>query len=71
MEDRMPESRRLKAIKAHAEAEKALLKEEISIYLDHCVAVAGHPSPMSDLTDLLDRLAVQQGLIDIIEKEFQ
>ena len=66
----MAKSPRLAAIKAHALAEKGMLIEEIKLYLDNCVAVSGHPSPLTDVTDLLDRLAIQDGLIAIIEKEF-
>ena len=52
---------RLYAIKSHAEAEIALLKEEINIFLDHPVGVAGHTNPLSDVTDLIDKIAVQTG----------
>jgi len=62
---------RLSAIKQHAEAEIALLKEEIIIFLDNPVGVASHQNPLSDVTDMIDKIAVQQGIIDVIEKEFK
>lgn len=61
---------RLYAIREHARAEIALLKEEVNIFLDNPVGVAGHANPLSDVTDMIDRIAVQQGVIDTIEKEF-
>ena len=62
---------RLYAIKSHAQAEIALLKEEIEIFLNHPVGVASHQNPLTDVTDMIDRIAVQQGIIDVIEKEFE
>ena len=62
---------RLYAIKSHAQAEIALLKEEINIFLDHPVGVASHQNPLTDVTDMIDKIAVQQGIIDTIEKEFE
>ena len=62
---------RLYAIKEHAKAEISLLKEEINIFLDNPVGVAGHTNPLSDITDMIDKIAVQQGIIDTIEKYFE
>lgn len=62
---------RLYAIKQHAEAEIALLKEEVDIFLNNPVGVASHQNPLSDVTDMIDKIAVQQGIIDVIEKEFK
>jgi hypothetical protein len=61
---------RLYAIKSHAEAEILLLKEEINIFLDNPVGVASHQNPLNDVTDLIDRMAMQQGIIDVIESQF-
>lgn len=61
---------RLYAIREHARAEIALLKEEVNIFLDNPVGVAGHTNPLSDVTDMIDRIAQQQGIVDTIEKEF-
>ena len=61
---------RLYAIKSHAQSEIALLKEEINIFLDHPVGVASHQNPLTDVTDMIDKIAVQRGIIDTIEREF-
>jgi hypothetical protein len=61
---------RLYAIKEHARAEIGLLKEEINLFLNHPVGVAGHTNPLSDVTDMLDKIAIQQGIIDTIEAHF-
>ena len=62
---------RLYAIKEHALAEIGLLKEEINIFLDNPMFIAGHSNPLSDVTDMLERISVQQGIIDVIEKDFK
>jgi hypothetical protein len=62
---------RLYAIKEHALAEIQLLKEEINIFLNNPMFIAGHNNPLSDVTDMLERISVQQGIIDVIEKEFK
>ncbi len=62
---------RLYAIKEHALAEIQLLKEEINIFLNNPMFVAGHNNPLSDVADMLERISVQQGIIDVIEKDFK
>ena len=62
---------RLYAIKEHAQAEIQLLKEEINIFLNNPMFIAGHNNPLSDVTDMLERISVQKGIIDVIEKEFK
>ena len=62
---------RLYAIKEHSLAEIQLLKEEINIFLNNPMFIAGHNNPLSDVTDMLERISVQQGIIDVIEKEFK
>ena len=62
---------RLYAIKEHAKAEIRLLKEEVDLFLNHPVGVAGHANPLSDVTDMLDKIAIQQGIIDTIEAHFE
>ena len=62
---------RLYAIKEHALAEIGLLKEEINIFLDNPMFIAGHSNPLSDVTDMLERISVQQGIIDAIERDFK
>ena len=62
---------RLYAIKEHALAEILLLKEEINIFLNNPMFIAGNNNPLTDVTDMLERISVQQGIIDVIEKEFK
>ena len=62
---------RLYAIKEHAKAEIRLLSEEVDLFLNHPVGVAGHSNPLSDVTDMLDKIAIQQGIIDAIEAHFE
>ena len=62
---------RLYAIKEHALAEIGLLKEEINIFLNNPMFIAGHNNPLSDVTDMLERISVQQGIIDAIERDFK
>ena len=61
---------RLYAIKEHALAEIQLLKEEINIFLDNPVFVSGRIT-LDDVTNMLERISVQKGVIDVIEKEFK
>ena len=62
---------RLYAIKEHALAEIQLLKEEINIFLNNPMFMAGHTNPLSDVTEMLERISVQQGIIDVVEREFK
>ena len=61
---------RLYAIKSHAEAEIALLKEEINIFLDCPVGVAGHTNPLSDVTDLIDKISCRASSMSL-KREFK
>jgi hypothetical protein len=47
-----------------------MLKEEINLFLDHPVGVAGHKSFLSDIEDNVSLLAEYQGMLDIIDKDF-
>lgn len=61
---------RLYAVKAHIEGHILMLKEDINLFLDHPVGVAGHKSFLQDVEDNVSLLAEYQGMLDIIEKEF-
>ena len=61
---------RLYALRSAAEAEILMLTEEITIFLDHPVGVAGHPHPLTNVSSMLESIAVQQGIIDTIEAKF-
>lgn len=62
---------RLYAVKAHIESHILMLTEEINLFLDHPVGVAGHKSFLSDIEDNVSLLAEYKGMLDIIEKEFK
>jgi hypothetical protein len=47
-----------------------MLKEEINLFLDHPVGVAGHKSFLKDIEDNISLLAEYQGMLDIINNEF-
>ena len=47
-----------------------MLKEEINLFLDHPVGVAGHKSFISDIEDNISLLAEYKGMLDTIETEF-
>ena len=61
---------RLYAVKAHIEGHILMLKEDINLFLDHPVGVAGHKSFLQDVEDNVSLLAEYQGMLDIIGKEF-
>ena len=61
---------RLYAIKSHIEGHILMLTEEINLFLDHPVGVAGHKSFLKDVEDNISLLSEYQGMLDIIEKEF-
>ena len=62
---------RLYAVKSHIEGHILMLKEEINLFLDHPVGVAGHKSFISDIEDNISLLAEYQGMLDTIEKDFK
>ena len=61
---------RLYAVKSHIEGHILILKEEINLFLDHPVGVAGHKSFISDIEDNISLLAEYKGMLDTIETEF-
>ena len=62
---------RLYAVKSHIEGHILMLTEEINLFLDHPVGVAGHKSFLTDIEDNISLLAEYKGMLDIIEKEFK
>ena len=62
---------RLYAVRAHIEGHILMLTEEINLFLDHPVGVAGHKSFLSDIEDNISLLAEYTGMLDIINKEFK
>ena len=62
---------RLYAIEEHCRAHILMLKEEVSLFIDHPVGVSGHASFLKDIEDKLAEIAEFQGMLDVIEKEFK
>lgn len=61
---------RLYAVKSHIEGHILMLTEEINLFLDHPVGVAGHKSFLADIEDNLSLLSEYQGMLSIINEEF-
>ena len=61
---------RLYAVKAHIEGHILMLREEINLFLDHPVGVAGHKSFTKDIEDSISLLAEYEGMKSLIEKDF-
>ena len=62
---------RLYAVTESCRARLLVLKEEVSLFIDHPVGVSGHTSFLSDVEDKLAEMSELQGILDIIEKEFK
>ena len=61
---------RLYAVKSHIEGHILMLTEEINLFLDHPVGVAGHKSFLKDIEDNISLLSEYQGMLDIINSDF-
>ncbi len=61
---------RLYAVKSHIEGRILMLTEEINLFLDHPVGVAGHKSFLSDIEDNISLLAEYKGMLDVINSDF-
>jgi hypothetical protein len=61
---------RLYAVKSHIEGHILMLKEEINLFLDHPVGVAGHKSFLSDIEDNVSLLAEYKGMLAILNEDF-
>ena len=61
---------RLHAVRSHIEGHILMLTEEINLFLDHPVGVAGHTSFLKDIEDNVSLLAEYKGMLDIIDKDF-
>ena len=59
---------RLYAVKSHIEGHILMLEEEINLFLDHPVGVAGHKSFLSDIEDNVSLLAEYKGMLDVINE---
>ena len=61
---------RLYAVRAHIEGHILMLTEEINLFLDHPVGVAGHKSFLSDIEDNVSLLAEYKGMLAILNEDF-
>ena len=62
---------RLYAITESCRARLLILKEEVSLFIDHPVGVAGHTTFLRDVEDKLAEMSELQGILDTVEKEFK
>ena len=62
---------RIYALKSHFESHILMLKEELNLFLDNPVGVAGHPDYFKSIEDKVCELAELEGAIDVLEKHFK
>ena len=58
---------RLYAIQEHMKSHCLLLREEINLFLDNPVGVAGHADYFKSIEDKIRELAEYEGAVDILE----
>ena len=61
---------RLYAVKSHIEGHILMLTEEINLFLDCPVGVAGHTSFLKDIEDNISLLAEYKGMLATINEQF-
>lgn len=61
---------RIYALKSHFESHILMLKEELNLFLDNPVGVAGHPDYFKAIEDKVCELAELEGAIDVLDKHF-
>ena len=59
---------RLYAIKEHINSHILLLTEEINLFLDHPVGVAGHTSYLKDIEDKIAEVAEYEGMLTALNR---
>ena len=62
---------RIYAISEHLNAHILMLTEELNLFFDHCVGVAGHPDYFKSIEDKLCELAEYQGALDALQSHFK
>ena len=59
------------ALREHLKAHTLMLIEEINLFLDNPVGVAGHPDYFKSIEDKLCELSEYQGALDALDQHFK
>ncbi len=62
---------RIYAIQEHLKAHVLMLKEELNLFLDHPVGIAGHSDYFKSIEDKVCELAEYQGALDALQAHFK
>ena len=61
---------RIYAMREHLNAHVLMLKEELNLFFDNPVGVAGHPDYFKSIEDKVCELAEYQGALDALQSHF-
>ena len=61
---------RIYAIHEHLKAHVLMLKEELNLFFDNPVGVAGHPNYFQSIEDKVCELAEYEGALEALDKHF-
>ena len=61
---------RIFAMREHLNAHVLMLKEELNLFFDNPVGVAGHPDYFKSIEDKVCELAEYQGALDVLQAHF-
>jgi len=62
---------RIYAIREHLNAHVLMLKEELELFFDNPVGVAGHPDYFKSIEDKVCELAEYEGALEALDKHFK
>ena len=62
---------RIYAIREHLNAHVLLIKEELELFFDNPVGVAGHPNYFQSIEDKVCELAEYEGALDALQRHFE
>ena len=62
---------RIYAIREHMKSHILMLTEELNLFFDNPVGVAGHPDYFKSIEDKVCELAEYQGALDVLESKFK
>jgi hypothetical protein len=61
---------RIYAIREHLNAHVLMIKEELELFFDNPVGVAGHPNYFQSIEDKVCELAEYEGALEALDKHF-
>ena len=62
---------RIYAMQEHLKAHKLMLIEELNLFFDNPVGVAGHPDFFKSIEDKVCELAEYEGALDALQRHFK